>query len=44
MEQTKKTWVDYYKKFGIYIFLAVVFVFFAIFAPNFRSSNNIINI
>lgn len=27
MEQTKKTWVDYYKKFGIYIFLAVVFVF-----------------
>ena len=44
MEQTKKTWVDYYKKFGIYIFLAVVFVFFAIFAPNFLSSNNVINI
>ncbi len=44
MEQTKKTWVDYYKKFGIYIFLAVVFVFFAIFAPNFLSPNNVINI
>ena len=44
MEQTKKTWIDYYKKFGIYIFLAVVFVFFAIFAPNFLSSNNVINI
>lgn len=44
MEQTKKTWIDYYKKYGIYIFLAVVFVFFAIMAPNFLSSKNVINI
>lgn len=44
MEQTKKTWIDYYKKYGIYIFLAVVFVFFAIAAPNFLSSKNVINI
>lgn len=44
MEQTKKTWVDYYKKFGIYIFLAAVFLFFAVAAPNFLSSKNVINI
>lgn len=44
MEQTKKTWVDYYKKFGSYIFLVAVFVFFAIFAPNFLSYKNVINI
>lgn len=44
MEQTKKTWIDYYKKYGIYIFLAVVFVFFAILAPNFLSYKNVINI
>lgn len=44
MEQTKKTWIDYYKKFGIYIFLAAVFIYFAIFAPNFLSSKNVINI
>ncbi len=42
--QTKKTWVDYYKKYGIYIFLAAVFIFFAIAAPNFLSSKNVINI
>lgn len=40
----KKTWIDYYNKFGIYIFLAAVFAFFAIASPNFLSSNNIINI
>lgn len=44
MEQTKKTWIDYYKKYGIYIFLAVVFVFFAVLAPNFLSYKNVINI
>ncbi len=44
MEQAKKTWVDYYKKYGIYIFLAVVFIFFAFAAPNFLSSKNVINI
>ena len=44
MEQTKKTWIDYYKKFGIYIFLAAVFIFFAAAAPNFLSYKNIINI
>ena len=44
MEQTKKTWIDYYKKFGIYIFLIVVFVFFAVCAPNFLSYKNVINI
>ncbi len=44
MEQTKKTWIDYYKKYGIYIFLAVVFIFFAIAAPNFLTSKNVINI
>lgn len=44
MEQTKKTWIDYYKKYGIYIFLAVIFVFFAVAAPNFLSAKNVINI
>ena len=44
MEQSKKTWVDYYKKYGIYIFLIAVFAFFAIFAPNFLSYKNVINI
>lgn len=44
MERTKKTWVDYYKMYGIYIFLTVVFVFFAVFAPNFLSSKNVVNI
>lgn len=44
MEQTKKTWIDYYKKFGIYILLVAVFVYFAIFAPNFLSYKNVINI
>jgi ribose transport system permease protein len=42
--QIKKTWIDYYKQFGIYVFLAVVFAFFAIMAPNFLSSKNVINI
>jgi len=44
MEQSKKTWIDYYKKYGIYIFLAAVFIFFAVAAPNFLSSKNVINI
>lgn len=44
MEQNKKSWIDIYKKYGIYIFLVAVFVFFAIFAKNFLAVNNIINI
>ncbi len=40
----KTSWVDIYKKFGIYILLAVVFVAFAIAAPNFLAWSNVINI
>ena len=39
-----KKFVDIYKKFGIYILLAVVFVVFAVAAPNFLSAKNVINI
>lgn len=44
MEKSKKTWIDIYKKYGIYILLAVVFLFFAMAAPNFLSLKNVINI
>lgn len=40
----KKSWIDIYKKIGIYVILVVVSVFFAIVAPQFRSAANIINI
>lgn len=40
----KTTWVDIYKKYGIYILLLVVFGFFAVTAPNFLSYTNVINI
>ena len=40
----KTTWVDIYKKYGIYILLAVVFTAFSIMAPNFLSRKNVINI
>ena len=39
-----KKFVDIYKKFGIYILLTVVFVVFAVAAPNFLSAKNVINI
>lgn len=39
-----KKFVDIYKKFGIYILLAVVFIVFAVAAPNFLSAKNVINI
>lgn len=39
-----KKFVDIYKKFGIYILLAVVFAVFAVAAPNFLSAKNVINI
>lgn len=44
MEQSKKNWIYYYKKYGIYIFLTAVFIFFAVAAPNFLSAKNVINI
>ncbi|HIU75905.1 MAG TPA: ABC transporter permease [Candidatus Pelethocola excrementipullorum] len=44
MEQNKKNWIYYYKKYGIYIFLTAVFIFFAVAAPNFLSAKNVINI
>lgn len=40
----KASWIDIYKKYGIFILLAVVFVFFAAAAPNFLSATNVINI
>lgn len=40
----KTTWVDIYKKYGIYILLLVVFGFFSVTAPNFLSYSNAINI
>lgn len=43
-KQNNKRWIDYYKQFGIYLFLAAVFIFFAVTTPNFVSYKNIINI
>lgn len=40
----QKSWVDIYKKYGIYILLVVVFAFFSIVAPNFLAAKNVINI
>ena len=40
----KSKWIDIYKKYGIYILLVVVFAFFAIMAPNFLATKNVINI
>lgn len=40
----QRTWMDVYKKYGIYIFLAVVFAVFSIFAPGFLAFKNVINI
>ena len=40
----KTSWIDIYKKFGIFILLAAVFGFFAFAAPNFLSATNVINI
>ncbi|MDR0583567.1 MAG: ABC transporter permease [Treponema sp.] len=37
-------WFIFYKKFGIYVLLAVTFVVFALFAESFLSSKNIINV
>jgi Ribose/xylose/arabinose/galactoside ABC-type transport systems, permease components len=37
-------WLAIYKKFGIYIFLTAVFVFFAVTTPDFLSASNVINI
>ena len=44
MEKTKTSWIDLYKKYGIYIFLVVVCAFFSVAAPNFLSASNLINI
>lgn len=35
MEKTKTSWIDLYKKYGIYIFLVVVCAFFSVAAPIF---------
>lgn len=43
-EKTKTSWIDLYKKYGIYIFLVVVCAFFSVAAPNFLSASNLINI
>ena len=40
----KTSWVDIYKKIGIYVILVAVFLFFSIVTPQFRSPANIINI
>ena len=44
MKKTKTSWIDLYKKYGIYIFLVVVCAFFSVAAPNFLSASNLINI
>lgn len=44
MEKIKTSWIDLYKKYGIYIFLVVVCAFFSVAAPNFLSASNLINI
>ena len=44
MEASKKSWVEIYKKYGIYILLVLVCAFFSIAAPNFLSPTNLINI
>jgi ribose transport system permease protein len=44
MKQSKFNAFLFYKKFGIYVLLAVTFVFFVIFADSFLSSRNIINV
>lgn len=40
----KTSWVDIYKKIGIYVILVAVFLFFSIVTPQFRTPANIINI
>jgi Ribose/xylose/arabinose/galactoside ABC-type transport systems, permease components len=40
----KKKWVGYYKRFGLYVLLALLFAFFSMAAPNFLSSSNLISI
>ena len=42
--KTRMSWVEIYKKWGIYILLAVVFAVFSIAAPNFLATKNVINI
>lgn len=40
----KKSWIDIYKKWGIWILLVVVFTFFSLAAPGFLKFKNVINI
>lgn len=40
----KKSWIDIYKKYGIWILLVVVFTFFSFAAPGFLTFKNVINI
>ncbi len=40
----KKSWIDIYKKYGIWILLVVVFGFFSLAAPGFLTFKNVINI
>lgn len=40
----KKSWIDIYKKYGIWILLVVVFTFFSLAAPGFLTFKNVINI
>lgn len=40
----QKSWIDIYKKYGIWILLVVVFTFFSIAAPGFLTFKNVINI
>ena len=44
MEKTSNKFITFYKKFGIYVFLAAVVIIFSIIAPNFLSVANLINI
>ena len=44
MEKTSNKFITFYKKFGIYVFLAAVVIIFSIIAPNFLSVAILINI
>jgi ribose transport system permease protein len=42
--KTKKSWIEIYKQYGIFILLAVVFLAFTFASPKFLSWSNVINI
>ena len=44
MEKRKLSWIDIYKKVGIYLILVVIFIFFSVTTSNFMDPSNIMNI